>query len=1164
MTVFEYKDFSSTIGLVAKTLIRPFVPLPSKTKVGTLVEAVPSVVAPSPSYDYLKENLKFTKGSLHLPPCSLLDLIFERRANWHEDADSRLLALKVFLYCDTKITLISPESWYDGCSVDCPKCDDRSRLVFAGVNYDTPKVVMGLTQENEVVITVKYKCEKRKHTFTSLDPQYRELLPPAVQARYPYYVTSSGSTTVLNSNCCWSMLRSKSLSPVYDFIEAGKIYQFGQRVEKYLLYVSQLPAPVRQKFPLPPTSMVLSKKGGVNEYFCPSELMLREIRWSGHKRYKDYFVADMQLTKVHDTLAFDAFYKTAKIAKSSVNHLSIGVAKDGADKGRVFAYDANDGDESHEKSALMYDGLKARFQLQGSAPKTAVTDKCCEGLSLHKVKSGEHPLSRSLGLTSTPKGDPFHFMMRFDEDTRDCFLSKAHRRAIHNIIFEDLSNVNTAIKLLSPGWKEYFFFIDKSGSLQKDFPWGQCEQPNLFSRKLIALAHCFDRDLPSYLNRSENAVAKMRCLIKKAVQHLNGARCEFVPQVFRSQTDMLEALREYSREWFGFDLVFDDSTVSWDFTNYTPASWIQEEIKLKSVGGNLYKDPSGNRHVPLVPDKNGNFRDARGIIWRPTIEQAEFHDAPVFQPGMDNVILGRSKLPKAVLNLGKHILKGCLDYAAFGDALYQEVGAPLKTPSKFAGLVRVETAAGENLAEAIIKTLNQGRAFTSVYSTPELEARTDSSILERNRNVDIKNGRSVAPTAQYWYWSNLNRLSSSTLGSEVFVFRDASTLTLSLPKEHHLGFNSFRFTLAIKNKKSFEESLEHSLVFTLPKSSKFRWPKFAQYEAVTPAMPITSATASRTAPIPASEAAPATSIDSLSTSTTSSIPASEAAPTTSIDSLPTSTTSSIPASEAAPTTSIDSLPTSTTSTIPASEAAPANDINAAKDKMPIQLPKSRVRASNASVLTRLLPLKPLKKPSEKALLKSVVAEVVAEQPDVLTGAGVQSKRLCSAVAVEINKRSLSAEGEGAKLGGIVSSKIVEQGLLNLLSDKQSASNTRKRKRNHHAKVEKSWTLGLAQLLKGDLSYELLRKQFSVLRGADCATIRGNRKSWKGLTKTKAAVLFGLRSIFSINQLERVKYDGSTQDIVVEKSLRRYTFKDRSTDNIHTKTTPVEAVEVVYD
>ena len=80
-----------------------------------------------------------------------------------------------------------------------------------------------------------------------------------------------------------------------------------------------------------------------------------------------------------------------------------------------------------------------------------------------------------------------------------------------------------------------------------------------------------------------------------------------------------------------------------------------------------------------------------------------------------------------MLNLEHHVMKGCLDYAAFGDALYQEIGAPLKSPSKFAGLVRLETASGENLAEAITKTLNQGKACTSVYSTSELEARTDAA-----------------------------------------------------------------------------------------------------------------------------------------------------------------------------------------------------------------------------------------------------------------------------------------------------------------------------------------------------------------------------------------------------------------------------------------------------
>lgn len=56
--------------------------------------------------------------------------------------------------------------------------------------------------------------------------------------------------------------------------------------------------------------------------------------------------------------------------------------------------------------------------------------------------------------------------------------------------------------------------------------------------------------------------------------------------------------------------------------------------------------------------------------------------------------LGKSSLSRAVLNLEKHILKGCLDYATCGDALKDskmEVGAPFKMPSSLSDSVRVET-----------------------------------------------------------------------------------------------------------------------------------------------------------------------------------------------------------------------------------------------------------------------------------------------------------------------------------------------------------------------------------------------------------------------------------------------------------------------------------------
>lgn len=79
---------------------------------------------------------------------------------------------------------------------------------------------------------------------------------------------------------------------------------------------------------------------------------------------------------------------------------------------------------SDEFSLVEVHGRKGKAR---RIPKTAVTDKCCEGLSLEKVKLFEHPLSQSLGLSSAPKGDLFHVMKTFDEVTNNCILSTAHR-----------------------------------------------------------------------------------------------------------------------------------------------------------------------------------------------------------------------------------------------------------------------------------------------------------------------------------------------------------------------------------------------------------------------------------------------------------------------------------------------------------------------------------------------------------------------------------------------------------------------------------------------------------------------------------------------------------------------------------------------------------------
>ena len=81
---------------------------------------------------------------------------------------------------------------------------------------------------------------------------------------------------------------------------------------------------------------------------------------------------------------------------------------------------------------------------------------------------------------------------------------------------------------------------------------------------------------------------------------------------------------------------------------------------------------------------------------------------------------------------------------------------------------------------------------------------------------------------QFWLWSNLNKPAVSIIGSEVFIFRDATTL--SLPQEQHIGFNICRITLAVNKTKSYEEAVETSHILTHSSSSKFRCPLFVQYE----------------------------------------------------------------------------------------------------------------------------------------------------------------------------------------------------------------------------------------------------------------------------------------------------------------------------------------------
>ena len=218
------------------------------------------------------------------------------------------------------------------------------------------------------------------------------------------------------------------------------------------------------------------------------------------------------------------------------------------------------------------------------------------------------------------------------------------------------------------------------------------------------------------------------------------------------------------------------------------------------------------------------------IHWKPAALNKRFSRAGAFQPGSDHRILGKHDLPDQVLNFAKHVYSGCFDYRALGESIYQEAEQDVSGSSRFKGLVKVFTAAGQNMVENTFKHVNEAQHGVASYSDQECETRVSISCLDRNYSTDVRHQLSVPPTPHIWVWHRLNELSFTAFGRKIFSFRRPQE---GLPAEPLLGFNSYRFEVL---KAPREIALKLRVEFNFPASSTFRWPinrGFIHFERVT-------------------------------------------------------------------------------------------------------------------------------------------------------------------------------------------------------------------------------------------------------------------------------------------------------------------------------------------
>ena len=457
MTSFSWQDVKGTFAHLAIRLIKPHVVLPSKTKHG---ELEPQMGRLDLKKSFLSDLLQNTKGILDLPSETVLKhLLQSSKPETFKDESSCMLALKVFLF-NYKITIVSPETYYSGCSMTCPHEGCDHPLYFLKVNWDFPRLVLGVTAQNEIVIPLTYVCSgPGKHRYKTIDPEYLRNLPSLVQSRYNY---STNNAIVFNSRDAWSLLTHQTLEPIYRIVRNSRQFEFAERVEKYALFVDEIRRKCSDaKFPKPPKKPHEAVAGSKTSSFLhPSEKLIREIRQAAVLEFKPEIDASMKAVLPGTRIAIDSNYRNTKKTKSSSNCMTTVLAKDGKDKGKCMGYSIHTHGESHVKSAEVYKGIANRPGYDKIS--FCCVDKCCDGRCVSTLV--EHPVKKIFGLDHAPTGDIFHAMEGISCHTRECSLSTIHMRDLSQLFFRDVSSTEE-MDTEYPGWLGYFDEVNLDGTL---------------------------------------------------------------------------------------------------------------------------------------------------------------------------------------------------------------------------------------------------------------------------------------------------------------------------------------------------------------------------------------------------------------------------------------------------------------------------------------------------------------------------------------------------------------------------------------------------------------------------------------------------------------------------------------------------------------------------
>ena len=558
----------------------------------------------------------------------------------------------------------------------------------------------------------------------------------------------------------------------------------------------------------------------------------------------------------------------------------------------------------------------------------------------------------------------------------------------------------------------------------------------------------------------------------------------------------------------------------------------------------------GENSYIVLKVQGRSFVDANGMHWKPAALNKRFSRAAAFQPGSDHRILGKHDLPDQVLNFAKHVYSGCFDYRALGESIYQEAEQAVSGSSRFKGLVKVFTAAGQNMVENTFKHVNEVQHGVASYSDQECETRVSISCLDRNYSTDVRHQLSVPPTPHIWVWHRLNELSFTVFGRKIFSFRRPQE---GLPAEPLLGFNSYRFEVL---KAPREIALKLCVEFKLPASSTFRWPinrGFIHFERVT-MLHVSIAQAERlenveilvdSSEAPDASSRPSVEIELLEEETETGKTDSTPEEVTKHDediatSVDVATLEGEKVCSEKDSLVVVDREGKEDETVSAKldleaekEEATSSKVSAKRGREELGAyfgaARKRVMASNAQYSARALQVvDKVASRDEKRCLNESIAEVALERPS--------AKDFSRKVALHYNARALA---NTANHGALSSSSKDLPNLLSiegasraLLSKARALQSTGRKVRGKQKNKSKpaTYPLTVDDLVSRDITFVEAGKYFASMKKSwtptTCSAGKGFRippKDVKGCTRDKKAIIHGLRIIFARHNLLSIDY-----------------------------------------